>query len=103
VVIANAVTGTTTADRDGAFRIGLRLPSSLRAGRYQVVARCGLTLGTLLDVQAAHRRALQAAAIVLALVVAVGLGVAVGGLARSRRLRGDRLNDRNFREPGNSG
>jgi hypothetical protein len=51
VALPGSVTGTTTAGPDGAFQISLRVPSSLGAGRYPVVAQCGTTLSSLVDVQ----------------------------------------------------
>jgi hypothetical protein len=60
------------------------VPSSLRAGRYPVVAQCGATLSTLVDVQ--RPRSLgTAVALVLAAVAILLAGAAAGWMIRGRR------------------
>jgi hypothetical protein len=84
VALPGAVTGTTTAGSDGAFQLSFHVPSSLRAGRYPVVAQCGATLSTLVDVQ--RPRSLgTAAALGLAAVAILLAGAAAGWMIRGRR------------------
>jgi hypothetical protein len=79
VALPGFVTGTTTAGPDGAVEVSLRVPSSLRAGRYPVVAQCGTTLSSLVDVQ--RSRSIRTAALVALAIVAILLAAA----ALSRR------------------
>ena len=74
VALPGSVTGTTTAGPDGAFQISLRVPSSLRAGRYPVVAQCGATLSSLVDVQ--RPRSIGTIIVLAAAVVAILLAAA---------------------------
>jgi len=74
VALPGSVTGTTAAGPDGAFQIGLRVPSSLPAGRYPVVARCGVTLSSLVDVQ--RSRSIRTAVLLAIAAVVVLLGAA---------------------------
>ena len=84
VVLPGSVTGTTTAGRDGTFQMSLPLPSSLRAGKYPVVAQCGATLSALVDVR--RPRSIRTAAVLALAAVAVLLaGAAVGWFTRGRR------------------
>jgi hypothetical protein len=84
VALPGSVTGTTTAGSDGAFQLSFHVPSSLRAGRYPVVAQCGATLSTLVDVQ--RPRSLgTAAALGLAAVAILLAGAAAGWMIRGRR------------------
>jgi len=84
VALPGSVTGTTTAGSDGAFQLSFHVPSSLRAGRYPVVAQCGATLSTLVDVQ--RPRSLgTAVALVLAAVAILLAGAAAGWMIRGRR------------------
>lgn len=84
VALSGSVTGTTTAGPDGAFQMSLPVPSSLRTGRYPVVAQCGATLSTLVDVQ--RPRSIRTAVVLALAAVAVLLaGAAVGWFTRGRR------------------
>jgi hypothetical protein len=84
VALPGSVTGTASAGSDGAFRVRLHVPSSLHAGRYPVVAQCGATLSTLVDVQ--RSRSLGTAVLPgLAAVAILVAGAAVGWFIRSRR------------------
>jgi hypothetical protein len=84
VGLQGSVTGTTAAGPDGAFQVTLHLPPSLHAGRYPVVAACGATLSTLVDVQ--RPRSLGTAeALGLAAVAILLAGVAAGWRIRGRR------------------
>jgi hypothetical protein len=84
VALPGSVTGTTTAGSDGAFQLSFHVPSSLRAGRYPVVAQCGATLSTLVDVQ--RPRSLGTAApLGLAAVAILLAGAAAGWMIRGGR------------------
>ena len=79
VSVAGAVTTTASAGADGKLHTVLTLPSSLRSGRYQVVASCGANLSAAVDV--AHR-SLAPFLIALGVVVALAAGVGIGRLTR---------------------
>jgi hypothetical protein len=83
VVLPGSVTGTTTAGPDGTFQIGLRVPSSLRAGRYPVVAQCGTTLSSLVDVQ--RSRSTRTAVLVGVAILAILLAAAAVAWRRRRK------------------
>ena len=73
-----------TAGPDGTFQMSLPLPSSLRAGKYPVVAQCGATLSALVDVR--RPRSIRTAVVLALAAVAVLLaGAAVGWFTRGRR------------------
>jgi hypothetical protein len=74
VALPGSVTGTTTAGPAGAFQISLRVPPSLGAGRYPVVAQCGTTLSSFVDVQ--WPRSIRTAVLVAVAVVAILLAAA---------------------------
>src|SRR5205807_2462634 len=74
VALPGSVTGTTTAGPAGAFQISLRVPSSLSAGRYPVVAQCGTTLTSFVDVQ--RPRSIRTAVLVAVAIVAIVLAAA---------------------------
>jgi hypothetical protein len=84
VALPGSVTGTTTAGSDGAFQLSFHVPSSLRAGRYPVVAQCGATLSTLVDVQRSRSPG-TAVALGLAAVAILLAGAAAGWMIRGRR------------------
>jgi hypothetical protein len=69
VALPGSVTGTTTAGPAGAFQISLRMPSSLSAGRYPVVAQCGTTLSSFVDVR--RPRSIRTAVLVAVAIVAI--------------------------------
>jgi hypothetical protein len=87
VAMPGSVTGTTTAGPDGAFQVHLQVPSSLRAGRYPVVAQCGTTLSAFVDVQR-PRSIGTAVVLAIAAVVILLAGAAVGWFTRGRRRAG---------------
>jgi hypothetical protein len=83
VALPGSVTGTTTAGPAGAFQLSLRVPSSLGAGRYPVVAQCGTTLSSFVDVQ--RPRSIRTAVLVAVAIVAILLAVAAVVWRRRRK------------------
>jgi hypothetical protein len=83
ISLPGSVTGTTTAGPDGAVQVSLRVPSSLRAGRYPVVARCGVTLSSLVDVQ--RSRSIRTAALVALAIVAILVAAAAVARRKPRK------------------
>ena len=83
VALPGLVTGTTTAGPDGAVQVSLRVPSSLRAGRYPVVAQCGTTLSTLVDVQ--RSRSIRTPILLAAAAVAILLAAAAVAWRKGRK------------------
>ena len=81
VSIAGAVITTARAGADGKLHTVLTLPSSLRAGRYRVVASCGANLSAAVDVAASHR-SLAPFLIALGVIVALAADVRIGRLTR---------------------
>lgn len=83
VALPGSVTGTTTAGPDGAFQISLRVPSSLGAGRYPVVAQCGATLSSLVDVQ--RSRSIRTPVLVGVAILAILLAAVALALRKPRK------------------
>jgi hypothetical protein len=83
VALPGFVTGTTTVGPGGAFQIRLRVPSSLRAGRYPVVAQCGATLSSLVDVQ--RSRSIRTAVLVGLAIVVILLAAAAVAWRKPRK------------------
>ena len=83
VALPGSVNGTTAAGPDGAFQISLRVPSSLSAGRYPVVAECGTTLSTLVDVQ--RSRSIRTPILLAAAAVAILLAAAAVAWRKGRK------------------
>lgn len=79
------VTTTATADDQGRFQARLTFPSSFGAGRYDLVARCGPELSTVVDVTATSHTALDIVLIVIGLAVAFGIGLSINRLLALRR------------------
>lgn len=83
VALPGSVTGTTTAGPAGAFQVSLRMPSSLGAGRYPVVAQCGTTLSSFVDVQ--RPRSIRTAVLVAVAIVVILLAAAAVVWRRPRQ------------------
>ncbi|HEU5003459.1 MAG TPA: hypothetical protein VFW71_11875 [Actinomycetota bacterium] len=75
VTLASKVTSTATADATGQFRANLKAPSSIKDGRYQVVARCGPTLSTVIDVGSSSHALLYVIVVVVLLAIVFVLGL----------------------------
>jgi hypothetical protein len=82
VGLAGSVTTTASAGSDGTFQASLVLPSSLPVGRYTVVAQCGTTFSTLVDV--VHSRRVSSILLMVLAAILILLGVAVGRVAWGR-------------------
>lgn len=77
VALASKVTATTTSDASGGFKTSLKAPSTIKTGRYQVVARCGPTLSTLVDVNSSSHVLLYVIVVIALLVIVFLLGLLV--------------------------
>ncbi len=79
------VTATATADGQGSFQARLTFPSSFGTGRYDLVARCGPELSTVVDVTSSSHTALDIVLIVIGLAVAFGIGLSINRLLALRK------------------
>lgn len=75
VDLASQVTTTVTAGASGEFRANLKAPASIKQGRYQVVARCGITLSTLVDVGSSSHVLVYVIVVVALLAIVFVLGL----------------------------
>jgi hypothetical protein len=87
LTVAGATAGSLTAQANGSFETDVRLPSSMKPGRYQIVAQCGPTFQTFVDIMrpaASHRTPILVGLGVLIVALAVVVGLSARRIAARR-------------------